>query len=99
MFLAGPAGIGAPEIIIICVVLLVLFGAKRLPDFARGTGRALRIFKAETKGLMDDDDDSPSPTRPQQRQNDPPPPIRPAPPVQSAGEQPHANPQVSDTDR
>ena len=93
MFLAGPAGIGAPEIIIICVVLLVLFGAKRLPDFARGTGRALRIFKAETKGLMDDDDDSPSPTRPQQRQIDPPPPI------QSAVEQPQANPQVPDTDR
>jgi sec-independent protein translocase protein TatA len=99
MFLAGPAGIGAPEIIIICLVLLVLFGAKRLPDFARGTGRALRIFKAETKGLMDDDDDSPSPTRPQQRQIDPPPPIRPAPPVQSAVEQPQANPQVPDTDR
>jgi sec-independent protein translocase protein TatA len=95
MFLAGPAGIGAPEIIIICIVLLILFGAKKLPDFARGTGRALRIFKAETKGLMDDDDDSPSPTRPQQRQIDPPPPTRPAPPVQPAAEQP----QVTDTDR
>lgn len=57
MFQAGPAGLGAPEIIIICIVVLVLFGAKKLPDFARGTGRALRIFKAETKGLMDDDDD------------------------------------------
>jgi sec-independent protein translocase protein TatA len=67
MYEAGPAGLGAPEIIIICIVVLVLFGAKKLPDFARGTGRALRIFKAETKGLMDDDDDDQRPVqRPRQ---------------------------------
>ena len=36
---------------------MLLFGAKKLPELARGSGRALRIFKAETKGLMDDDDD------------------------------------------
>ncbi len=55
--------LGAPEIIIIALVLLVLFGAKKLPEFARGTGRALRIFKSETKGLMDDDnaEQEPSP--------------------------------------
>ena len=35
----------------------LLFGASKLPELARGSGRALRIFKAETKGLMDDDDD------------------------------------------
>ena len=39
-------------------VIVLLFGAKKLPELARGSGRALRIFKAETKGLMDDDDDS-----------------------------------------
>lgn len=49
--------IGAPEIILIIVVIVLLFGAKKLPDLARGSGRALRIFKAETKGLLDDDDD------------------------------------------
>jgi sec-independent protein translocase protein TatA len=43
------------EIIIVLALLLVLFGAKRLPDAARGLGRSLRIFKAETKGLRDDD--------------------------------------------
>ena len=37
------------EIIIILALLLLLFGAKRLPDAARGLGRSLRIFKAETK--------------------------------------------------
>jgi len=48
--------LGPTEIILILLVLLLLFGAKKLPELARGSGRALRIFKAETKGLMDDDD-------------------------------------------
>ena len=43
------------EIVIVLVLLLLLFGAKRLPDAARGLGRSLRIFKAETKGLREDD--------------------------------------------
>lgn len=47
-------GLGAPEILLILAVVVLLFGAKRLPDLARGSGRALRIFKAETKNLMDD---------------------------------------------
>ena len=51
-------GIGAPEIILILAVVVLLFGAKKLPELARGSGRALRIFKAETKGLIDDDDDA-----------------------------------------
>ena len=51
------SGIGAPEILIILVILVLLFGAKKLPELARGSGRALRIFKAETKGLIDDEDD------------------------------------------
>jgi len=49
------AGLGPQEIILILLVLVLLFGAKKLPELARGSGRALRIFKAETKGLMDDD--------------------------------------------
>jgi len=51
------SGIGAPEIILILLVLVLLFGARKLPDLARGTGRALRIFKSETKGLVNDDDE------------------------------------------
>lgn len=50
-------GLGTPELLIILAVLVLLFGASKLPELARGSGRALRIFKAETKGLMDDDDD------------------------------------------
>jgi sec-independent protein translocase protein TatA len=51
------------EILILLVLLVLLFGAKRLPDTARGLGRSLRIFKAETKGLRDDDNpDAPATT-------------------------------------
>ena len=45
------------EWILILLLALLLFGGfKKLPDAARGVGRSLRIFKAETKGLADDDD-------------------------------------------
>jgi sec-independent protein translocase protein TatA len=70
------AGLGPGEIALILAVLVLLFGASKLPELARGSGRALRIFKAETKGLMDDDDEPTSTTQrpPEQRelQNRPP---------------------------
>lgn len=53
--------IGWPEIAIIAVVILVLFGSKKLPDAARSLGRSMRILKTEVKGLHDDDD-APTPT-------------------------------------
>ena len=53
--------IGPPEIIIIVLVVVLLFGGKKLPELARGSGKALRIFKTEVKGLQDDDDE---PTKP-----------------------------------
>ncbi len=46
---------GAEWLVILAIVVLV-FGAAKLPDLARGTGQALRIFKAETKGLKDESD-------------------------------------------
>ena len=52
-------GLGAPELLIIVGILVLLFGATKLPELARGSGRALRIFKAETKGLLDDDEKTP----------------------------------------
>jgi sec-independent protein translocase protein TatA len=44
------------EWLIIILLVVLLFGAKRMPDAARSVGRSLRIFKAETKGLVTDDD-------------------------------------------
>ncbi|HEY5990465.1 MAG TPA: Sec-independent protein translocase subunit TatA [Streptosporangiaceae bacterium] len=43
------------HLLILALVVLVLFGAKRLPDSARSLGRAMRIFKAETAGLREGD--------------------------------------------
>ena len=42
-------GIGAPEILIILLILVLLFGAKKLPELARGAGQSLKIFKDEVK--------------------------------------------------
>ncbi|WP_229053972.1 twin-arginine translocase TatA/TatE family subunit [Aeromicrobium sp. Leaf350] len=47
--------IGPTEILLILAVVLLFFGAAKLPELARGSGRALRIFKSEIKGLEDDD--------------------------------------------
>ncbi len=54
---------GAEWLVILAIVVLV-FGAAKLPELARGTGQALRIFKTETKGLKDDDDDKDEPAPP-----------------------------------
>ncbi|MGH3435605.1 MAG: Sec-independent protein translocase subunit TatA [Sciscionella sp.] len=45
------------HIIVLVVVLLALFGAKRLPDAARGIGTSMRIFKAEAKSLQDENEE------------------------------------------
>lgn len=45
------------EIIVIALVILVLFGAKRMPDAARSLGRSMRIFKSEVKEMRADDED------------------------------------------
>ena len=47
---------GGWELVLVLVVVMLLFGSKRLPDSARALGRSLRILKAETKGLRDDPD-------------------------------------------
>jgi sec-independent protein translocase protein TatA len=41
------------HLLILAAVVLVLFGAKRLPDSARALGRSMRIFKSETRGLRE----------------------------------------------
>jgi sec-independent protein translocase protein TatA len=46
---------GGWEWLIIVGVLLLLFGAKRLPDMARSIGQSARVFKGEMKGLKEDE--------------------------------------------
>ena len=58
------------HLLILAAVVLVLFGAKRLPDSARSLGRAMRIFKSETRGLHGDEqaEDGQAPGQPAQSQ-------------------------------
>lgn len=47
--------IGAPEVVILLIIVLVLFGSKKLPEAARSMGRSMRIFKSEVKEMSNDD--------------------------------------------
>lgn len=42
--------LGIPELIIILLIIILIFGANRLPDIGRGIGRGIRNFKDATKG-------------------------------------------------
>ncbi|MFF0790225.1 Sec-independent protein translocase subunit TatA [Streptomyces spiralis] len=46
--------LGAPEIILILVVIILLFGAKKLPDMARSLGKSARILKSEAKAMKEE---------------------------------------------
>ncbi|MFC5053050.1 Sec-independent protein translocase subunit TatA [Saccharothrix xinjiangensis] len=72
---------GPTELIIIAVVIILLFGAKKLPDMARSIGRSAKILKAETKGLRTDDE-QPSTQQPVQQ------PVQQLPPAQPQVGQP-----------
>jgi len=55
-------GIGWPELMVISLVGVAIFGAKRIPEIGRSVGQALRGFKDEVKG-----DGEPDPSSPQDR--------------------------------
>ena len=80
--------LGATELIIIAVVIILLFGAKKLPDMARSLGKSAKIFKAETKGLRDNQDADDAPVQQQPVQQ----PVQQLPPAQP---QPIQQPQVA----
>lgn len=46
--------LGAGEIILIVVAILILFGAKKIPEFAKGLGKGMREFKNAVKEVEDD---------------------------------------------
>jgi sec-independent protein translocase protein TatA len=50
-------GIGPPELLIVLVIVLVIFGPKRLPGLGRSLGSGMREFKDSITGKTRDDDD------------------------------------------
>ena len=42
-------GLGIPELVVIVTILVLIFGANRLPELARGVGRGIRNFKDATR--------------------------------------------------
>lgn len=75
----------SPVALILILLVILLFGAKRLPDLARGVGRSLRIFKAETDGLRTDGTPEPTDATVLQATQEPA-----APPSQQAPQAPQA---------
>jgi sec-independent protein translocase protein TatA len=55
-----PFGIGLPELLIFLVVVLLLFGASRVPEIGRSVGKGMREFKDAVSGRGDDDERAPS---------------------------------------
>lgn len=53
---------GTPEILIIALVVVLLFGSSKLPQAARSLGQSARVFKAEARGLHEDQRGSTSST-------------------------------------
>jgi sec-independent protein translocase protein TatA len=54
-----PFGIGTPELLILLLVLLLVFGAKRLPEMGRSLGKGMREFKDSVSGKEAEDDITP----------------------------------------
>ena len=55
--------LGGWELVILLGVLMLVFGAKKLPDMARSIGQSARVFKGEMKGLREDGTAAPAPAR------------------------------------
>ena len=51
-------GIGATEILIVFLIILVLFGAKRIPELARGLGQGMKEFRQASKDIKKELDDA-----------------------------------------
>jgi len=56
-------GLGIQELLIIFVIIMVLFGAKKLPEMGKGLGKGIREFKRATENATADDDEEVAPKK------------------------------------
>ncbi len=55
--------IGLPELVVILVIILVLFGARKLPELGEGLGKGIKGFQKSIKGMTEEQDEQkPDPT-------------------------------------
>ena len=81
----GLFNLGGGEVIIILALVLILFGAKKLPELAKGLGTGIKEFKKATRDVTEEMHSA---------MEEPPPPPRPLPP---ANPQPSAQPEAQQT--
>lgn len=67
-------GLGVPEVLLILAIVLIMFGAKKLPELAKGLGKGIKEFKKASSDMhedfnrgYDDEDQHRSPRREQER--------------------------------
>ena len=83
------------KILIIAVVIIVLFGSKKLPHAARSLGQSMRILKKEISGLHDDEEDTPATAQAAPAQDPAPAQIQAAQAVPAADPAPDAQAQIA----
>ena len=68
-----PGNIGLPEIAIVLIIALLVFGPKRLPELGHSLGRGIREFKGSLSGEDHDEDEKPqlTPSEPAKAHGDP----------------------------
>lgn len=62
-------GLGIQELVVIFLIIMVLFGAKKLPEIGKGLGRGIREFKRASEQTMTEDDDA-EPKKVESKQQD-----------------------------
>jgi sec-independent protein translocase protein TatA len=58
-----PGNIGLPEILVVLVIALIIFGPKRLPELGRSVGKGIREFRASISGNDDEEEPEPKPAQ------------------------------------
>lgn len=62
--------LGTQEIIIIAIIILILFGGKRIPELMKGLGKGVRYFKDSVNGVDAPEEQHPSKDKPAETQHD-----------------------------